>query len=101
MLSVAIDGKPGERGAGVWLVTYINKAEVKVDRGENAGQQLSYTQVVTGRHILGMWDPDTGAHLKLPIDETLTAPSDGAVILVQREKDGLPGPILGAASFVR
>jgi len=101
MLGVDIAGKPGEQGAGVWLVTYIDKAAVKVERGENAGQQFAYTQVVTGRHILGMWDPTTGAHLKLPLDEVLTAPSDGAVILVQREKNGLPGPILGAASFLR
>jgi len=101
MLDVDADGKTGEHGAGVWLVTYIDKADVKVERGENAGKQMSYTQVVTGRHILGMWDPDTGAHLKLPLDEVLTAPSNGAVILVQSERNGLPGPILGAASFMR
>ena len=101
MLDVDADGKTGEHGAGVWLVTYIDRADVKVERGENAGKQMSYTQVVTGRHILGMWDPDTGAHLKLPLDEVLTAPSNGAVILVQSERNGLPGPILGAASFMR
>ena len=99
MLDVSIDGKPGEPGAGVWLVTYIDKADVTVERGENAGQKLAYTQVVTGRHILGMWDPQSGAHLKLPLDEVLTAPSNGAVILVQGERNGLPGPIMGAASF--
>ena len=72
---------------------------LKVERGENAGRELAYTQVVTGRHILGMWDPQAGAHLKLPLDEVLTGPSNGAVILVQSEKNGLPGPIMGAASF--
>ena len=102
MLNVLINGKAEEaHGASVWLVTYIDKAAVKVERGENAGHTLDYTQVVTGRHILGMWDPQNGATLKLPLDEVLAAPSDGAVILVQREKDGLPGPIMGAASFVR
>jgi len=102
MLHVSINGKADEEhGAGVWLVTYITKAPVKVERGENAGQTIEYTQVVTGRHILGMWDPQSGASLKLPLDEVLSAPSDGAVILVQRERDGLPGPIMGAASFVR
>jgi hypothetical protein len=29
----------------------------------------------------------------------LTGKANGAVILVQQEKAGLPGPILGAASF--
>ncbi len=101
MLDVAIGGKPGESQSGVWLVTFIDKANVAVERGENAGRTLSYTHVVTGRHILGMWDPATGAHLKLPLDEVLAAPSNGAVILVQSEHDGVPGPITGAASFVR
>lgn len=101
MLDVSIAGKPGEKESGVWLVTYIDKANVVVERGENAGKTLSYSQVVTGRHILGMWDPETGAHLKLPLDEVLAAPSDGAAILVQSEHNGLPGPIMGAASFVR
>ena len=101
MLNVSIGGKPGAAPSGVWLVTFINKAQVDVERGENAGHKLAYSQVVTGRHILGMWDPDTGAHLQLPLDEVLAAPSDGAVILVQSEKNGIPGPIMGAASFIR
>jgi hypothetical protein len=101
MLDVSISGQPGQRQSGVWLVTFINKAAVDVSRGENAGRTLNYSQVVTGRHILGMWDPQSGAHLKLPLDEVLTAPSNGAVILVQGEHNGLPGPIMGAASFVR
>jgi len=101
MLDVSIDGATGQAESDVWLVTYIKQANVDVERGENAGKLLNYSQVVTGRHILGMWDPVTGAHLKLPLDEVLTGPSDGAVILVQSDHDGLPGPIMGAASFVR
>jgi len=101
MLDVSVDGKPGEPQSGVWLVTFIDKAEVDVERGENAGRRLAYSQVVTGRHILGMWDPVNGAHLKLPLDEVLTGGANGAVILVQSERNGLPGPIKGAALFVR
>jgi hypothetical protein len=101
MLDVSIDGQAGQAESGVWLVTFIDKSDVRVERGENAGQMLAYTQVVTGRHILGMWDPQTGAHLKLPLDQVLTGPSNGAVILVQGEKQGLPGPIMGAAAFVQ
>jgi hypothetical protein len=101
MLDVDVAGNPGEHPSGVWLVTFIDSASVDVQRGENAGHKLDYSQVVTGRHILGMWDPAAGAHLKLPLDEVLTGPSNGAVILVQRERNGLPGPIMGAASFVR
>ena len=48
-----------------------------------------------------LWDPKAGAQLTLPVDEVLTGKSNGAVILVQQENGGLPGPILGAASFTR
>jgi hypothetical protein len=51
--------------------------------------------------VLGRWDAMDGATLQLKLAEVLTGPSDGAAILVQRDKDGLPGPILGAASFTR
>ena len=102
-LDVDIAGRTGDglSEAVVWLVTYINRAEVAIDRGENEGKKVAYTHIVTGRQVLGMWDPATGATLKLPLGEVLTGKSDGAAILVQQDKNGLPGPILGAASFTR
>ena len=46
--------------------------------------------------------PETvGTMGQLPLGEVLTGTSDGAAILVQQDKNGLPGPILGAASFTR
>jgi hypothetical protein len=48
--------------------------------------------------MLGMWDPAAGTHLKLPLSDLKADGSNGAVILVQAETNGLPGPILGAAS---
>jgi hypothetical protein len=56
---------------------------------------------VTGRQILAMWEAGSGAHFKLPLDEVLTGDSNGAAILVQEEKNGLPGAILGAAAVQR
>jgi len=102
-LDVAIAGQAGA-GLGeavVWLVTYIDRTEVAIDRGENQGKSVAYTHIVTGRQVLGMWDPATGATLTLPLADVLTGKSDGAAILVQQDKNGLPGPILGAASFTR
>lgn len=101
MLKIVIPPKPGLAESVVWLVTFIDRAEVAIERGENEGKKIAYTHIVTGRQLLGMWEPATGAKLKLPLDEVLNGSANGAVILVQQEHDGLPGPILGAASFLR
>lgn len=101
MLSVSVPGKDGLNGAMIWLVTFLDHAEVAIERGENKGKQIAYTQIVTGRQVLGMWDPKSGSELTLPLSEILTHGSNGAVILIQEERDGFPGPIIGAASFTR
>jgi hypothetical protein len=99
MLEVTIDAKTGASDAMVWLVTFKDHSEVMIERGENAGKTFDYTQIVTGRQMLGMWDARLGTHLKLPLSALTANGSNGAAILVQSEKDGLPGPILGAASI--
>ena len=48
-----------------------------------------------------MWDPVAGAQLKMPLKDVMADGADGIAVLVQGETDGLPGPILGAASYVR
>jgi len=101
MLAIDIEGKAGEKDAVVWLVTYIEKADVAIERGENSGQKISYSHVVTGHQMLGMWEADGGTHLKLPLSEVFRGKADGAVVMVQEENQDLPGPILGAASIVQ
>lgn len=98
MLEVTVGPQAGGANAMVWLVTFKDHAKVAIDRGENAGRTMDYTQIVTGRQMLGMWDPAQGTHLKLPLSEIMTNGANGAAILVQADKDGLPGAILGAAS---
>ena len=98
MLEVTIGADAGGPSAMVWLVTFKDHAEVAIERGENAGKTMDYTQIVTGRQMLGMWDAASGTHLKLPLSELMVDGSNGAAILVQTDKGGLPGPILGAAS---
>lgn len=101
MLDVSIGGDDDIEQAVVWLVTFIDRAEVAIERGENKGKTIAYTQIVTGRQAVGMWEPQSGASFKLPLSEVLTDTSNGAVIMVQQERDGFPGRILGAASFTR
>ena len=99
MLTVDIQGQAGLSDAVIWLVTYLDKADVAIEKGENEGKRVTYTNVVTSRQAVGMWEPETGAHIKLPMSEVLTGKSNGAVVIVQEEANGLPGNILGAAAF--
>ena len=87
--------------AVVWLVTYRERAEVEIERGENSGRALVYTHIVTGRQAIGMWDPAQGAEIVIPLDEVLGANSDGAAVVVQEKNGQLPGRILGASAFSR
>jgi hypothetical protein len=98
MLEVTVGPQADGGNAMVWLVTFRDHAQVAIERGENAGKTMDYTQIVTGRQMLGMWDPAMGTHLKLPLSELAASGANGAAILVQADKDGLPGEILGAAS---
>ena len=100
MLKVSVGPSPDAGSAMVWLVTYKDHASVLIERGENAGKTIDYTQIVTGKQMLGAWEGAEGTTLKLPLSELAANGSDGAVILVQSDKNGLPGPILGAASIL-
>lgn len=94
---------PGLPGAGpsiVWLVTFRAEAEVPVTRGENSGRTLRYSNIVTGRQAIGMWNPQTGADIAIPLEAAL-GPNDGAAILIQEKNGELPGPIVGAAMIMR
>lgn len=84
----------------VWLVTWREMAEVPIERGENSGKVLSYTHIVTGRQAIGMWSPEAGADILIPLEAAL-GPNDGAAILIQEKKGELPGHILGAALIER
>jgi hypothetical protein len=99
MLKIAVPPKADLSDAVVWLVTYMDRADVKIDSGDNAGKSMVYTQVVTGRQVLGMWESGTGAELKLPLGEVLGTANTGIAIVVQQERGGMPGAILAAAAY--
>jgi len=84
------------RGATVRLVTMKSRAVVDVARGENAGRRITYANVVVDIAPIGMWDgkPLT---ITLPSDEVMAGGADACAILVQVDRNGKPGEILGAA----
>lgn len=101
LISISAKGNVDFSSAQLWLVTFKKTASVAIGRGENRNKTLEYSHIVTSRQLIGMWDRDEGVSLKLPINGLLGDMSDGAAILIQQDVDGLPGPILGATSFLR
>lgn len=99
ILAVSIESAPSVSAAMIYLVTFLDRSEVNIQRGENRGKQLSYVQIVTSRQVIGIWDPVEGAHLKLPLNEVFGEANNGVAILLQQQNEGLPGAILGAALF--
>ncbi len=73
----------------VQLVQYSPSESVSIKRGENAGRQITYHNVVMGWTKVADWDGKT------PLSFDTTAQGDRpAVIIIQ---EGLGGPIVAAA----
>lgn len=96
-LKVPADDMLGD--ATIWLVRYLDRADVAIDKGENAGKTMVYTQVVVDRQAVGMWEAETGAEIKLPLDQFGASDNGGIAVLIQAEQGGVPGPVLGAAAY--
>ncbi|MEM7469731.1 MAG: DUF1223 domain-containing protein [Pseudomonadota bacterium] len=88
-LRVAADVPEGVSGPmAVYLVQFSPSKTVKIKRGENAGRELTYHNVVTNWVLLTKWDGDAPLAVEAEFDSS--AP---AVVIVQ---DGAVGPILAA-----
>jgi hypothetical protein len=99
-VTVSVGASPSDMPhATLWLVLYDKAVTVPIGRGENSGKTITYTNVVRKMRPIAMW---TGAAMSvdLPKSEMEHAKADSAAVLLQTEvKDGLPGPILGAATI--
>lgn len=101
MITISIAGRDGHEPAMIWLVTYLDAAKVAIERGENSGKTMLYSHIVTNRQPLGVWDPQTGTEIRMPLSEVLSGENDGVAVIVQEEDEGLPGAIIGAALYER
>jgi hypothetical protein len=85
--------------ATLWLVMYDRTATVPITRGENSGMTITYHNVVRKVRPIAMWKGEAMA-VDLPKSEVKHAEVNRCAVLLQTEtKDGLPGPILGAATI--
>lgn len=90
-LRVAPSDVNGAGAADIHVVRYVPEAVVSIEAGENAGQRIAYSNIVTDWLTVGRWDGATPAEL------TFEAPgSEPVAVLVQRER---LGPMLAAATL--
>lgn len=89
---VQIDAQPGGRGDYVvQLVRYTPYETVLIRRGENAGRNLNYANVVTSWDVISRWDGRSALSLVAP-----AAGNDPVVVIIQHASNG---PVVGAAQL--
>ncbi|MCZ4272319.1 thioredoxin family protein [Maritalea porphyrae] len=103
MLSINIpSAEIAVKDATIWLVPFVSKAQVKIERGENRGQLITYSSIVQKRQLVGMWSSKKATELRIPMPQMMNEGVDGLAVLVQeRAPNGLPGRMLGAVSLLR
>jgi hypothetical protein len=85
--------------ATVWMVMYDPTVSIAVQQGDNAGHTLTYSNVVRKIRAIAMWK-GTALSVDVPRSEMARAKLvHGAVILQAERDDGLPGPVIGAATI--
>ncbi|MDP3860796.1 MAG: DUF1223 domain-containing protein [Phaeovulum sp.] len=93
----ALAEPPLSEGSVVQIVRYRPEITVSIARGENAGRQATYANVVTDWVTVAEWD----GHAPLQLEALVSGPDRAAVIVQSLRKSGkystLPGPILAAA----
>jgi hypothetical protein len=96
VVEVPAGAKPPGMKAAVWIASYRQPETVSIDHGENAGNAITYTNIVDHWQVLGMWD---GAPMRvdLPLSDIVSDRVVGCAVILQSKRDGKPGPILGAA----
>ena len=81
--------------ATIWLVLYNRAEKVKIGRGENTGQSITYSNVVRELVPIGMWSGEA-MEITLPRKDLLQPGYDGCAVIIQARDTG---PIYGVASI--
>ncbi len=92
---VEVGSGPAASEATLWIMPVIPSIAVRIDKGENSGREIVYTNVVRELVPAGMWH---GREMKisLPRDGILEAEYKACVALLQQ---GKTGPVIGSAHW--
>lgn len=88
------EGEPAA-DATLWLMPILSEAKVPIERGENAGRNITYHSVVRKLVPAAMWT-GSASRVSLPKDSLLPPDSTSCVALLQDRK---LGRVLGAATL--
>ncbi|MCF6098278.1 MULTISPECIES: DUF1223 domain-containing protein [Mesorhizobium] len=89
------DAGSGPSDAHVVIVYFDPPQTIKIGKGENTGRSMTYWNAVSGIQTAGMWH---GKAQRYELPMSVIAKKGGCAVLLQSVgKDGMPGPILGAA----
>jgi len=94
---ISIDKSETVSGAAnIVLIYFQPERVVEIERGQNAGRQMDYRNIVTSFQTVGMWHGDA-MRIEIPKNEMEKKGGRCAVLLQRVDADGRPGEILGAA----
>ena len=95
-VGISIDGDQDINDATLYVVSMKKFESVEIERGENTGKTIEYHNIMTGMQPIGMIKPN-GLNIEYPIADLKRNGHDRhAFILQSMDKNGNPGPILGA-----
>ncbi len=91
----AADAPPGfnYKEATIWFAVVQKRAEVPIDRGDNKGKTLTYTNIVREMLPVGTWN-GKAMSLQLARAAVMRPQTEAAIVLLQ---EGKAGPIIGSA----
>jgi hypothetical protein len=96
VLHIELGGGPGDLAktlAGVFILRVAHTRTVTIERGENKGRSITYTNVVRAMRKIGEWH---GEPASFDVTE-LKAEDEGYVVFLQQGTLEQPGTILAAA----
>lgn len=92
MLKCRIAPVDGAATGTVWIAKYSLSESVAIERGENAGRNITYLHVVRSLDRIGTWSGVEPEEVAMP----QPGPGEGVAIWIQ---DGDAGPIMAAAKI--
>lgn len=92
-VTITVGADASGKEATLWLIRYVKATPVTIERGENAGETITYANVVREMTPIGMWKGGV-ITLNLPTSSLIAQGYDGCAAILQENGDGA---ILGAA----